>query len=125
MNGPSKPHKKHYKEARLGNMRPRQTIEIQESRMQGQESRIRVLERRLAYYDNASTPPSHNALSREARPRQRRRAGRTGRRRGTGGHPQAQAHQAWDAHARGVPAMRLRRPGGHGHGMNSRSLARH
>ncbi|MDE0090965.1 MAG: hypothetical protein OXP12_06380, partial [Thaumarchaeota archaeon] len=64
MNGPSKPYKKLYREARTGIIRLRQTIEIresgmqeQESRMQEQESRMQAPERRLEYYDNANTPP--------------------------------------------------------------------
>ena len=82
MNGPSKPYKKLYKEAKTKIMRPKQTIEIQESRMQGQESRIRALERRLAYYDNASTPPPRGTPGRRAGRRQRRLEGGDGKKAG-------------------------------------------
>ena len=61
LGGTSKPCKKPYKEAKTEIMRPRQTTEVQESRMQEQESRIRALERRLAYYDSPNTPPSRSA----------------------------------------------------------------
>ncbi len=57
MNKPSKPYKKLYREARTEIIKLRQTIEIQEFRMQEQESRMQASERRLAYYDNANTPP--------------------------------------------------------------------
>ncbi len=96
MNGPSKPYKKLYREARTGIIRLRQTIEIresgmqeQESRMQEQESRMQAPERRLEYYDNANTPPSHNALSRQGRRQkkmqERGAAGKAGKPRGAPG----------------------------------------
>ncbi len=86
LNEPPKPYKKLYREAKTENMKLKQTIKIQESQIQGQELRIQVLERRLAYYDNANTPPSHNALSRQARRQKKMQVkgdgDRTGRPRG-------------------------------------------
>ncbi|MDE0267098.1 MAG: hypothetical protein OXK17_08840, partial [Thaumarchaeota archaeon] len=86
MNKPAKPYKKLYREARTEIIKLRQTIEIQEYRIQEQESRIQVLERRLEYYDNANTPPSHNALSRQGRRQKKMQekggAGKAGKPRG-------------------------------------------
>ncbi|MDE0090442.1 MAG: IS66 family transposase [Thaumarchaeota archaeon] len=98
MNKPSKPYKKLYREARTENIRLRQTMEIQESgiqeqeyRIQEQESQMQAPERRLEYYDNANTPPSHNALSRQGRRQKKMQekggAGKAGKPRGApGGH---------------------------------------
>ena len=71
LNEPSEPCKKLYKESKTENIKLGQTIAIQDTWIQEQDTRIRDLERRLVCYDNANTPPSHNALGRQARRRQK------------------------------------------------------
>ena len=102
LGGTPKPCKKLYKEAKTEIMRPRQTTEVQKSRMQEQESRIRALECRLAYYDNANTPPSHNAPGRRAGRRQKRREGGDGKK---AGRPRGAPAGHGGATSRQGPAM--------------------
>ena len=111
LNKPSKPCKKPYRESKTENPKLRQTITIQ-------ETRIQALERR--HIMTTQTPrrrTTRRAGGQEAGKKGKKKGGQAAR--GTGGiqgrHQLAQAHRVWDACTRGVPAVRLRRPEGHGH----------
>ena len=96
MSEPSKPCKKLYKESKAENVKLRQTITIQETRIQD-------LERRLAYCNNANTPPSHDTLSRQARRRQKGQERKDGKR--TGGPRGAPAGHSGATGRPGSPSL--------------------
>ena len=100
---PSKPCKKLYKESKAENVKRRQTITIQETRIQEQETRIQDLERRLAHCNNANTPPSHDTLSRRARRRQKGQERKDGKR--TGGPRGAPAGHSGATGRPGSPSL--------------------